>query len=524
MGLVGVYVWRMYGSLAHAPVIPARQAKVYDTISPQLSESFSIQKFLGRINSNAYAMVHPRREGIISDILVDVGDMVAKGQTLAVLLPPGVEGQGAANIARAYAALQSAQDGLANAENTSVDSVALAQQNLDSAGGDMLGIRSQLSQSYVSGRTVALQTIQGLQKVLFGENHRVEYANDVLGSFNNSQQEGKVLSLFKQISLDEKNLGDDAISIYEFLGDIENLANEAEILYRDAVVTGSFPKSMIEMNRSMVQGSQGKVLMAKEKIDNAELKFQTAQQSFSLVSSQAQGSLDAARTRLDMARATYQAELAKSGNIKVVSPFSGKITARNGEVGQMASPMKKLFEMVGAETSLQEASGSEVIFGVSEDFTGQLEVGQMVEIISPNLSSKRTTGTISRVGDSIDSATQTATVHATFMATDFLPHNSSVFVAVMMGSDPVYSIPSTSLKRKRSEHFLWVIDGDGGYIHLPVNVLAEDGEYSDVFSEHLTLASEVVAYPSVSLWRTSNSWEESSLATDDFLTPELDVE
>jgi len=524
MGLVGVYFWRTMSSPAPAPVVQTMKEKVYETLSPQLSESFSTQKFLGRINSNAYAMIHPRRQGIIKDILVDVGDPVKKGQTLAVLLPPGVEGQSSANIARAYAALQSALDGFANAQNTSTDSVALAQQNLDNAGSSVDGIRSQLSQKYAFGKTSSQQVLQVLQKMLFGENLRIEYANGIQGSFNNSQQERRVLNLFKEINLLSKALTDEHDSVYAFLNSIENITNEVEILYRDAHIGSTFPQAKIEMNRSMVLASQSKILLAREKIDNAELKFSTVEQNLILTSSRAQGSLDAARTRLDVAQATYHAELAKSGNIKVVSPFFGKITARYGKVGQMATPMKKLFEIVGVETSLQEVSGTEVIFGVAEDFVSQLSIDQTVEIIAPNLSSKRTAGTISRVGDSIDSATQTATVHASFMETDFLPHNSSVFVAVTMGSDPIYAIPSTSLKRKRSEHYIWVIDADGGFVHLPVNVLAEDGEYSDVFSSHLTLTSDVIIYPSVSLWRTSKSWEESLLTTEDSLTLESDVE
>ncbi len=524
IGLIGVYTWKTTNTTTNIPITSSIKTNIYETISPQLSESFSTQKFLGRINSNAYAMVHPRRQGIIQDILVDVGDIVQKGQTLAVLLPPGVEGQSSAQIAQAYAALQSAREALMNTQNTSVDSVALAQQNLDNIATSSEGIRSQLSQKYSSGKTSAQQVLQVLQKILFGENLRIAYANGVQGSFNNSQQERRVLSLFKEIDLQAKALTDDHGSIYAFLGSIENLTNEVEILYRDALISSNFHKTKIEMNRSIVLASQSKILLAREKIDTTELQLSTAEQSLTLTSSRAQGSLDAARTRLDVAKAVYNAEIAKSGNIKVISPFSGKITARYEEVGQMVTPMKKLFEIVGAETSLQETSGTEVIFGVAEDFISQISIGQSVELIAPNLSSKRTTGTISRMGDSIDSKTQTATVHASFIEKDFLPHNSSVFVAITMGKNPIFSVPSTALKRKRSEHFLWVSDEEGGFIHLPVTVLAEDGEYSDVFSPHLSLTSDVVIYPSVSLWRTSTSWEESILASKDSLIIESDVE
>ena len=74
----------------------------------------------GTVKQHGYATVHPRRDGIISDIYVDIGEQVTVGQPLASFFPQGVEGQSnsiieqkSARVAQARVALETAQD-LAN--------------------------------------------------------------------------------------------------------------------------------------------------------------------------------------------------------------------------------------------------------------------------------------------------------------------------------------------------------------------------------------------------------------------------
>lgn len=47
---------------------------------------------------NDIASVYPRREALVKDILVDIGDEVKEGQTLAILFEPWVSGQAGSNI------------------------------------------------------------------------------------------------------------------------------------------------------------------------------------------------------------------------------------------------------------------------------------------------------------------------------------------------------------------------------------------------------------------------------------------
>ena len=85
------------------------------TINP---EAFQPEHTIfGTVIQHGYATVHPRREGIISDIYVDIGEKVRAGQPLASFFPPGVEGfssssiqQKTTRVSQARIRLQTAQD------------------------------------------------------------------------------------------------------------------------------------------------------------------------------------------------------------------------------------------------------------------------------------------------------------------------------------------------------------------------------------------------------------------------------
>lgn len=499
--LGGLYLWRsnLPQSPAGAPVV--EQQIEYETIAPKLSESFSVRKFLGRVNSNDYVKIHPRREGIVKDILVDTGDSVYQGQTLAVLLPPGVDGLSEASIARAYAELVAARDAWNNVQSTSRDAVALAEQGLNNLALSDEVQRSALDQQIATSRVVGEQVFQSLQKLVFGENMRVEYASGLLGSFNNSRQENVVLSLFKSVNLELENVRSTEESVYVFLRDMEDLTGELKTLYDSAYVSGNFSESKIAMNRTAVQGAETKILQAIDMIDGTRRQLSMAEQNLNLVSSRANSDLDAARTRLEMAQAMYQAELSKSGNIEVKSPFSGVITGKFGEVGEMVSPMKKLFEMVGADTSLGQKVVQEVQFDVSEDFLSEVEIGDLVQVNIPG-QNVAYQASVTRKSSALNSASNTAVVYAELHASE-VPHNTRVQVLLNQEDSPVLSLPSSVLKRKGNENFLWV-ERNGEYYYVSVEVLAEDGEFSDIVSQNLSLAYQVVREPSVRLWRVSH--------------------
>lgn len=90
------------------------EQKEIQTVSPQAYQPQ--HTVFGTVKQHGYAIVHPRRDGIISDIYTDIGDEVTAGQAIASFFPPGVEGQSSslieqktARVAQARVALETAQ-------------------------------------------------------------------------------------------------------------------------------------------------------------------------------------------------------------------------------------------------------------------------------------------------------------------------------------------------------------------------------------------------------------------------------
>lgn len=100
------------------------------TVSPTRARDASTVLILGTVLSHETANIYPRREGIVEDVLVDIGDPVTKGQTVAVLLPKGVEGQSAAKIAEKAARKQQAKTDLDSAIHVAEETVISAKQKI----------------------------------------------------------------------------------------------------------------------------------------------------------------------------------------------------------------------------------------------------------------------------------------------------------------------------------------------------------------------------------------------------------
>lgn len=101
------------------------------TISPVPIDKSSERIVVGTVISNETAGIYARREGIVKDVLVDIGDTVKEGQIIARLLPPGVEGEGAAMIAEKRAMVNRKETDLRSAEAVSKAAIQTAEQELE---------------------------------------------------------------------------------------------------------------------------------------------------------------------------------------------------------------------------------------------------------------------------------------------------------------------------------------------------------------------------------------------------------
>ena len=100
------------------------------TVTPELVSNSSSTIILGTVLSHETANIYPRRDGIVEDIYVDIGDTVTKNQVVALLLPKGVEGQSAAMIAEKNARKSEAQSNVATAQNVAEETIIGSRQKI----------------------------------------------------------------------------------------------------------------------------------------------------------------------------------------------------------------------------------------------------------------------------------------------------------------------------------------------------------------------------------------------------------
>lgn len=502
--LGGLSWWRL--SLAaentDMPPPPAKSASAdtearFETITPHISLSFGSQHFVGRVLSNSFAMIHPRREGVIKDIFVDVGDRVSAGQTVATLLPRGVEGQSSADILRAQAEVESARQALQNTRSVATESVAMAEENQRILTASQGGERPKLHQEIDQAQTVIGQELERLRRIFLGPQTQPQHVSNLPGFFANTRKKQQVFNDFHDLWR-KKELGISPNDLPQVFRNLLSLLQNAESLYQ----TARSPDA--ESDMQTIQMAQSRILATQEKLDNVRLAIETTEQSLVLTQSKSVEALEQAHNRLEIAEAAYQAVLASQGHQKISAPFSGTIVRRLADVGHQVMPTNPVFEMTGAQTSLGKKSKEEIRFEVDSETLSSLEIGTVVSVRLPQ-ANVPFSAIITRKSNALDPNTNTAAVHATWQDATVqpLPHNTRVLVLVQKETTPILSVPSTSLKRKGNENFLWVVDEKGNPRHLAVTILAEDGELSDVRSPLLTLHSQIIANPSVRLWRES---------------------
>lgn len=146
----------------------------YSTVNPQKMSNASSVILLGTIFSNETANIYPRRDGIVEDVYVDIGDVVTKNQVVAVLLPKGVEGQSAAMISEKQARKAMAVSDLVSAENVAEEMI--------------IGTRQKISEKELDLQIAYNEQASLLQKFAEAESHISQMQEQALSTTQNVYQ------------------------------------------------------------------------------------------------------------------------------------------------------------------------------------------------------------------------------------------------------------------------------------------------------------------------------------------------
>ncbi|PIR49282.1 hypothetical protein COU79_05605, partial [Candidatus Peregrinibacteria bacterium CG10_big_fil_rev_8_21_14_0_10_54_7] len=193
------------------------------TAQPVLLSNSSSTILIGTVLSHETANIYSRRDGIVEDVLVDIGDKVRKDQVVALLLPQGVEGQSAAMIGEKNAMKSQAEAEFRKAQVVADETLISARQEIQEMETELLvtqreqeallnefadkeaDIRQMTEQAFTTVRMAKQVT----EQILTGTNSRPgvdiqeRHMMDQLGLLNR-QERYDMEPLFIQLSRTEK--------------------------------------------------------------------------------------------------------------------------------------------------------------------------------------------------------------------------------------------------------------------------------------------------------------------------------
>ncbi len=527
----------------------------FNTTNPLLISGSSSSIILGTVLSNETANIYPRREGIVEDIYVDIGDSVEKNQVVALLLSKGVEGQSAAAIseknarkAQAEADYLSAQ---AVAEETIINTrqkireketeLFIAQREQEALLDKFAEYETNIVQMRDQAFTAVRNARQVIEQILIGSNSRAGAAIDEDDLFDqlgllSPETRYDVFPLFNELYSQEQNYSPankNSINALLSIAD-KTLTSSVSLLGATPSVSvtqpGLFTQQELANLTSRILSSQTNILKAKDKLEDAENvyeklisaepelyqahltgdssaaqsnkvallteKIQTAENSLHLTEANQQQIIERQKSMVNVAAAMLQSEVAKSGHREVRSPFSGTVSKRFLEVGQIVMPSMTAFELTDVPTTLAKSAKREIKFGLPEHLQSAVTVGDTVSFSLPDKEELIHSAEVTRVSPQIDMQTHTVTVQAKLDDELKLPHNTSVRIRVTDQSLPIFQVPSFSVKRDENQNVIWILNSESKEPQqVTVTVISEDGEFAEISGDISELTQVILDPP-----------------------------
>lgn len=513
------------------------------TVIPELVENASTVVLLGTVISNETANIYPRRDGIVEDIYVDIGDTVKKGQVVAVLLPKGVEGESAAAIARKKAEKAQMSAEYSTAQNVAKQSLSKAEQEvaekrealavavreqegaLQRIALAQTNVRQMQDQAFVTLRS-ARQTIE---RLLLGSNARTdinvseqdilqklgavrrETRYDIISLFNamkkledayakapNEKQESLMMEMMEAsqkvfpamhaliaatgltpIPLPGRGMSIDPADITEETHDAQTMVLEAKEEWENAILSA---KEMIANEPELAAKLRGEIKNAKSnEVKLLEEELKTSEEEISLIASEQDQMVKIAEQGVAIADAELRMETAQSGNRQILSPFTGVVAKRFIEVGQIVMPSDPVFELTNVPTTLAKKAKAEIQFGLPENLLSAVNVGDTVHFFRQSDEEEMGEAVVTRKSPQVDSETYIIMVQARISGDASLPHRSSVRVRLTDEDRPVFRVPATAVKREKDANYVWLFPKDSDIPkRVSVTVIAEDGEFAEI--------------------------------------------
>lgn len=197
---------------------------------------------------------------------------------------------------------------------------------------------------------------------------------------------------------------------------------------------------------------------------------------------QAKASYESAQNALDiLVKATipetikqYEAQLKKAradfANTVVKAPFSGVITSKSVNPGEMVSPTVPVISIVNLDTVVVQAN-------VSEDQVNMIQVGQELEVKVGSVREEPFTGTVTNIAQAASPTTKAYPVKIMIKnPLHILKPGMFAEVTLSAGDEEGVIIPVEALQQDEDGSFVWVVD-NGLAARRGVAAGQSDGRY-----------------------------------------------
>ena len=278
----------------------------------------------GTVEPKERVKISPKTSGRLERLLVEQGDRVRKGQTLAVMENEQLK----AELERSKANFQQAKANLAKTQITIPEEIKQARARLNVARANLASARARIPRQIEQARA-RLNTAES----------RFQLARERFDRYKSLQQEGVI----------ERDRYDEAFNEYQ-----------------------SAKANLLEAKQSLQQISD----TANPEIDRLQAAVVEARIAYLQRNKSSTEDIETVKAALNIAAAQLKASRARYQDTFLVAPFDGIITQKEATVGEIVSPSLG----AGSSSIVEIARGLEIIAKVPEVDLGQLKVGQLVKI------------------------------------------------------------------------------------------------------------------------------------------------
>ena len=239
------------------------------------------------------------------------------------------------------------------------------------------------------------------------------------------------------------------------------------------------------------------VEMDRTQLRQAEIQLKNLQADFSRLDTLARyGSIpqqqyDQLQTQLEVARSNVEF---LTDNVSLHAPFSGVVTGRYYEAGEMYSGAPNTQAGKAAVLSLAQINRLKAMVSISESYYPEITRGMKTAIVVDVYSNKEFTGTVERIHPRIDATNRTFNV-------EILVNNSEgllrpgMFARIRLNLDQEEAIllPSMAvLKMQGSNNRYLFLDDNGTARRISVTIGKRYDDQVEVFSDQLKPGDRVV--------------------------------